>query len=141
MCRLSVLGLAAFMLGCSSLDYKPINSSEFASLVSDGCSTKDNRFNVRGRVSAAYKETVVLWDGVETGKTAAVRLPRQGIGSKIRGSVAKSRYDVNLEVLRRLQGTDQTASFSLQCDSKDRAPQLVRMRYEENGLEREIEFD
>lgn len=137
---LSVLTVSTLVSGCASLDYKPVTYTNFDQLVSEGCAVPEARFNVQAYVSAAYKETLVLWDGIDSGKTAAVRLPREGIVSKAQGVVGDSRYEVNLDSLRRLRGSKESVNVSLLCKDKDRTPVLLRLRYWENGEEQEIEF-
>ena len=139
--KLLVLLPVLLLTACASTSYKPVAPADFDDLVRDGCQVSPSRFNVSAQISAAYKETVVLWDGIDPSKTAAVRLPEEGFGSKARGLVGESRYDVNLRILRGLRGTAEPVTLALQCDAKDRAPRLLRLRYIADGDEREIEFD
>ncbi len=135
-----LLVLAVSLAACGTLDYKPVEASSLEDLMVSGCLGKQDRINATAKVNAAFKETVVLWDGVDSTRTLAVRLPKEGFGSKARGLVGQSKFDVNLEALRRLQADGSEAQVALRCEGKDRAPILIRVRYMEDGIEREIEL-
>lgn len=138
--RILVIAAALSLSACASLDYKPVTYTTFDDLVNSGCDVAEARFNVRAYVSAAYKETLVLWDGIDSGRSVAVRLPRENLASKAQGVVGQSRYEVNLDTLRALRGSKEDVSVALVCKDKDRAPVLLRLRYVQNGEEHEIEF-
>jgi hypothetical protein len=128
------------LAGCGGVSYKPVVETGFDRLVADGCTNKDARLNVRAMVSSAFKETVVLSDPADATRTLAVRIPAEGLGSKTQGVFGKSRYEVALEKLRQLKESGSPITASLLCTAKDRAPTILRIRYLENGNEKEIEF-
>lgn len=134
---------AMLLLGAcaSTRNYQPVAPATFDELSANGCAVVDSRFNITAHVSSAFKETVVVWDGTDATRTVALRLPKQGAMSRLRGAVGESVYDVNLQVLRGLAQSGQSATFALECGHRDRAPSVLRIRYVENGAEREIEFE
>ncbi len=142
--KIASISLATTLLalaGCGGVSYKPVVETDFAQLASNGCASKDARLNVRSMISAAYKETLVLSDPADATRTVAVRVPAEGLGSKTQGVFGKSRYEVALETLRQLKDSGSPITASLLCTAKDRAPTILRVRYMENGAEKEIEFE
>jgi hypothetical protein len=138
--RIALITSALLLSACSSVSYQPVTQTTFDALASQGCAVANSRFNVVAKVSAAYKETVVLHHSDDATKTAAVRLPEEGLSSKAQGLLGDSRYELNLQVLRRLQESKEPATVNLLCKDRDRAPVMLRVRYVENGAEKEIEF-
>lgn len=138
---LSLVVTSFALAGCGGISYKPVSETDFNHLVTEGCSAKDVRLNVTALISAAYMETLVLADPSDTTRTVAVLMPKEGLWSKTRGVIGKSRYEVGLETLRRLKDSGSPVEVSLRCTAKDRAAIALRVRYVEDGAEREIEFD
>ncbi len=132
--------LAVACAGCSGVSYRPVQETNFDRLVSEGCSRKDERFSVTAQINSASRETVVLWDGYDGSRTVAVRLPEQGIGSRMRDVVGKSRYELGFEQLNALRVSATPVLFSMHCARKDLAPEADRFSYLENGDRVQFEF-
>lgn len=140
--RIAIVPAVLLLAACASTrNYAPVAPASFDELVANGCAGVESRFNITANVNAAFKETVVIWNGSDASRTMPLRLPKQGRLSRMRGAFGESIYDVNLEVLRGLATSGQQATFALACDHRDRAPSLIRVRYMDNGVEREIEFN
>jgi len=132
--------LAVASAGCSSVSYRPVQETEFDRLVNEGCSRKDERFAVTAQINSASRETVVLWDGYDGSRTVAIRLPKQGMGSRMRDVVGKSRYELGFERLNQLRVSASPVLFSMNCERKDLAPVANRFSYLENGERVQFEF-
>ncbi len=137
---LPLLVLAALTVGCGGVSYRPVIETNLDQLVDDGCRRKGDRFAITAQVNSASRETVVLWDGYDGSRTVAVRLPRQGFGSKLRDVVGKSRYDLGFERLNQLRVSAQPVTFTMRCEGADMAPETDRFSYFENGQRVQFEF-
>lgn len=134
--------LLLMLTACASTrNYQPVAPASFDDLSASGCGEVESRFNITAHVNSAFKETVVIWNGRDATRTVPLTLPKQSRLSRMRGAIGDSIYDVNLEVLRGLAARAQPATFALFCEHPDRAPNLLRVRYVEDGAEREIEFE
>ncbi len=137
-----IVPAALLLSACASTrNYQPVAPVSFEELSAQGCAAVGSRFNITAHVNSAFKETVVIWNGIDATRTVPLTLPKQGRFSRMRGAVGSSIFDVNLEVLRGLAASGQPATFALSCEHRDRAPNLMRVRYMESDVEREIEFE
>lgn len=138
--KLPLLILATLLAGCGGVSYRPVQETNLDQLVNDGCKRKGDRFAVTAQVNSASRETVVLWDGYDGSRTVAVRLPKQGFGSKMRDVVGKSRYDLGFERLNQLRASGDPVTFTMRCEKADMAPEADRFSYFENGQRVQFEF-
>lgn len=135
-----LIAAAALATGCSSMDYRPVQESDFDRLVNEGCVRKGDRFAVTAQVNSASRETIVLWNGVDGTRTVAVRLPKQGLGSKMKGTIGKSRYDLAAEQLNTLRASGAPVTVTMRCEAPRMAPEADRFSYVENRQRVEFEF-
>jgi hypothetical protein len=126
--------------GCAGVSYHPVEETAFDRLVNQGCERKGDRFSVTAQINSASRETVVLWDGYDGSRTVAVRLPRQGMGSRILAKVSKSRYELGYERLNELRVSAEPVMFTMRCEAKNMAPETDRFSYMENGARVQFEF-
>jgi hypothetical protein len=138
--KILVLLLAAAALGCSSMSYRPVQETNFDRLVKEGCTRKGDRFAVNAQVNSASRETIVLWDGYDGSRTIAVRLPSEGVGSRMRGVFGKSRYELGLERLNELRIAGAPVDVTMRCERAGAAPEADRFSYFENGQRVQFEF-
>ena len=133
---LVVLALA----GCSGVSYRPVQETSFEQVADRGCTRKDEQFSVTAQVNAAYRETIVLWNGRDPDRTLAVSLPGEGVGSKLRGVFGDSRYDLSVERLEQLRARNTPITINLRCERKGATPFADRYSYYEGGQRVEFEF-
>ncbi|HUG98472.1 MAG TPA: hypothetical protein VMQ83_04810 [Gammaproteobacteria bacterium] len=138
--RLSLLLIAAFVVGCGGPSYRPVQEAPLERVISDACKRKGDRFSVDAQINSASRETVVLWDGYDGSRTIAVRLPSQGMGSKLRGVFGKSRYELALDRLNELRASGATVSFTMRCEGPGQAPMADRFSYFDQGQRVQFEF-
>jgi hypothetical protein len=135
-----VIAAAAMLSACSSVAYRPVQETAFDQLVDRGCVRAGDRFSVTAQVNSATRETIVLWDGVDGARTAAVTLPAQGVGSKLRGVFGKSRYQLGYERLNELRASNTPVTVTMRCEAARMAPAADRFSYNEAGQRVEFEF-
>jgi hypothetical protein len=99
-----------------------------------------DRFSVDAQINSASRETVVLWDGYDGSRTIAVRLPAQGMASRLGGVFGKSRYELALERLNELRRGGATVSFTMRCEGPGQAPMADRFSYFDQGRRVQFEF-
>jgi hypothetical protein len=131
---------AALATGCGSTTYRPVQETDFNRLVNEGCTRKGDRFAVTAQINSASRETIVLWDGYDNSRTVAVRLPKQGFGSRLQDKIGKSRYEVAFEQLSELRARGAPVTFTMRCEATDMAPAADRFSYFENGQRVQFEF-
>lgn len=135
-----VLLLIAFVVGCGGTSYRPVQEAPLDRVISDACKRKGDRFSVDAQINSASRETVVLWDGHDGSRTIAVRLPAQGVGSKLRGVFGKSRYELALERLNELRAARAQVLFTMRCEGAGQAPMADRFSYFDRGQRVQFEF-
>jgi hypothetical protein len=131
---------AALVTGCGSMTYRPVEETSFDRLASEGCKRKGDRFAVTAQVSSATRETIVLWDGTDVSRTIPVRLPKQGLGSRIGDKVGTSRYDVAFEQLNELRTSGKPVTVTMSCEAENMAPAADRFSYRDNNGRR-VQFE
>jgi hypothetical protein len=138
----ALLAVAGFLaIGCAGVSYRPVQEIDFRRFASDGCTRAGDRFSTSAQISSATRETVVLWDGRDGTRTLAVRLPKQGIGSRMGAIVGKSRYDLGFTTLNELRETGTPITMTMRCERANMAPAADRYSYlDRNGRRVEFEF-
>ncbi len=131
---------AALATGCGTTTYRPVQETDFNRLANEGCARKGDRFAVTAQISSVSRETIVLWEGYDGSRTVAVRLPKQGFGSRLQDKVGKSRYDVAFEQLNELRARGTPVTFTMRCEAADMAPAADRFSYFEGGQKVQFEF-
>ena len=126
--------------GCGSMTYRPVQEADFDRLVSDGCMQAGDRFAVTAQVNSASRETVVLWDGSDGSRSVAVRLPKQGFGSRMQDKVGQSRYELAFDQLNALRARGAPVTFTMRCEAAGMAPAADRFSYIESGQRVQYEF-
>lgn len=131
---------ATLATGCGSTTYRPVQETDFNRLVNEGCTRKDDRFAVTAQINSVSRETIVLWDGYNGSRTVAVRLPKQGFGSRLQDKVGTSRYELAFEQLKELRARRAPVTITMRCEAADMAPAADRFSYYENGRRVQFEF-
>ncbi|MBD8526278.1 hypothetical protein [Pseudomarimonas arenosa] len=122
------------------MSYRPVQESSFDRLVNEGCARKGDRFAVTAQVNSATRETIVLWDGYDGARTVAVRLPEEGFGSRLKGVIGKTKYELGVERLNELRASGAPVEFTMRCEGVDQAPATDRFSYMENGNRVHFEY-
>lgn len=131
---------ASLATGCGSTTYRPVQETDFNRLANEGCTSKGDRFAVTAQINSTSRETIVLWDGYDGSRTIAVRLPKQGFGSRLQDKVGQSRYDVAFEQLNELRARRAPVTVTMRCEAADMAPEADRFSYYESGQRVQFEF-
>src|SRR5688572_3882534 len=100
---LPVLLFAMSVTGCAAFSYEPAGEQEFQQIASGGCRNRDGDFIIRGLVSNADQETVVLFDPDDSRSTLSLSLPGRGPLQRAKGVFGRNKYeatDVRLNELR-----------------------------------------
>lgn len=137
---LTLVLAGAVLAACSSASYRPVQDTDFDRLTREGCTRSNDRFSVTAKVSSASRETIVLWDGFDSSRTVAVRLPRQGVATRIRGWFGKNRYELSFERLEQLRSNQTPVTLAMRCDAPRMAPIADRYSYFDNGRLVQFEF-
>jgi len=138
----ALLAAAGFLtVGCAGVSYRPVQETDFRQFASEGCTRAGDRFSTSALVSSASRETIVLWDGRDNTRTLAVRLPKQGVGSRMGAIVGKSRYDLGFTRLNELRESGTPIMMTMRCERKNMAPVADRYSYtDRNGQRVQFEF-
>jgi len=130
----------ALVAGCGSMTYSPVQETSINQLVNDGCMRKGDRFSVTSQINSSSRETIVLWDGRDGSRTVAVRLPKQGFGSRMQDRIGDSRYNLAFEQLSALSASGAPVTLTMRCEAAGMAPMADRFSYFENGQRVQYEF-
>ena len=113
--RTLFLATTAFLAASSAFAYKPVVEREFDEVVSRGCSNHDANFMIRGMVSNANENTLVLSDPRDDGSTLSVTLPGRGPFARAKGVFTKGKYEASAERLNQLRSTRSPVMVTLEC--------------------------
>lgn len=105
----------ALLTGCAGLSYEPTQEQAFGQAAVQGCSSNNGRFIVRGNVSQAYENTVVLSDPADPRSTMSVTLPGRGTLARLRGIVGTSKYEASRQRLNELGASGTPVVVTLEC--------------------------
>jgi len=109
------------MLGtaCAAFSYEPAGEQEFQQIASGGCRNRDGDFIIRGLVSNADEDTVVLFDPDDSRNTIVLSLPGRGPFQRAKGVFGNSKYE--------------TTDLQLNELREDRIPVVVTLRCQGDG--------
>ena len=113
--RLFFLTTAAFLAASSAFAYEPAVERDFDDVASNGCSNRDGDFLVRGMVSNANENTVVLSDPLDSRSTVSVTLPGRGPFARVKGVFAKGKYEASAEQPQQLRAARTPVVMTLKC--------------------------
>jgi hypothetical protein len=124
-----VIGLCLVTLaGCSAMRYEPAAEQRFSSIAADGCNRRDGDFIIRGVVSNAYENIMVLQDPADPESTMSVTLPGRGTLSRLRAAVGTSMHEASRQRLTELGNAGTPVVVTLQCKG-NLAPQARNISY------------
>lgn len=100
---------------------EPAIEAEFREIAEDGCKNKNSDYIVRGMVSSANENTLVLAGLDNSRLTLSVDLPGRGPFAGVRGAFGKSREERVNEQLQRLHDDSVPVVVTFTC-KRDAAP-------------------
>jgi hypothetical protein len=131
---------AVILTANAAFAYKPAVQREFSDIASRGCNNRDGNFIVRGMVSNANENTVVLSDPRDAESTISVTLPGRGPFARVKGAFTKGKYEASAERLNELRANRSPVLATLECKG-DGTPIAVNLSYENSdGTQGSISF-
>ena len=123
----TILCLSAVLLGgCAS--YQPTTEQDFKRLAVNGCDG-DHEMMVRGQVSSATENTVVLADPNDSATTMSIKLPGRGTAARLKGMIGTSKYEESRAELNRLGAARTPVMITMQCQCHN-APVARNISYD-----------
>ena len=113
--HLWVLLLAMSATGCSAFSYEPAGEQEFQQISAGGCRNRDGDFIIRGLVSNADEDTVVLFDPDDSRNTISLSLPGHGPLQRVKGVFGRNKYEATDAQLNELREARTPVVVTLRC--------------------------
>jgi hypothetical protein len=105
----------AFLAASAAFAFEPAVEQSFSQLASTGCSDSNADFIVRGMVSNANENTVVLSDPTDARSTISLTLPGRGPFTRAKGWFGDSKYETSDQVLNALRAAGTPVVVTLKC--------------------------
>ncbi len=105
----------AFLAASAAFAYKPAVEQEFSKLASTGCSDSNADFIVRGMVSNANENTVVLSDPKDARSTISLTLPGRGPFNRAKGWFGENKYETSDQLLNAVRAAGTPVVVTLKC--------------------------
>jgi hypothetical protein len=126
--------------GCAAFSYEPAGEQEFQQIASGGCRNRDGDFIIRGLVSNADEDTVVLHDPDDPRSTISLSLPGRGPFQRVKGVFGRSKYEATDVQLNELRETGTPIVVTLRCQG-DGTPLARSLSYlNEDGTRESISY-
>jgi len=121
--------VAALATSASAFAYAPAEEREFGEFAASGCRNRDGDFIIRGMVSSANEDTVVLSDPSNSRTTTSVTLPgRRGPFARVKGAFGTSKQEASNQQLNELRMNYTPVVVTLKCN-RDGTPIAQEIRY------------
>jgi hypothetical protein len=131
---------AVFLAANTAFAYKPAVEREFRDIAAHGCNNRDGNFIVRGMVSNANENTLVLSDPLDARSTLSVTLPGRGPLARVKGAFTKGKYEASAERLNELRTARSPVVVTLECKGNG-TPVARNISYEDSdGTRGSISF-
>jgi len=128
------------LVASAAMAYKPAEERTFRDVAAAGCSNHDGDFIVRGMISNATADTVVLSDPGDAESTISLTLPGRGPGARVKGFFTRSKYDTVQRTLEGLRAENTPVVVTLKCRG-NAAPAARNISYQNSdGSEASISF-
>jgi hypothetical protein len=138
--RVLVLLLAAPITGCAAFSYEPAGEEEFNQIASGGCRNRDGDFIIRGLVSNADEDTVVLSDPDDSRTTMSLSLPGRGPLQRVKGVFGRNKHEATVARLGELREDRTPVVVTLRCQ-RDGTPIARSLSYRNaNGYRESISY-
>jgi hypothetical protein len=109
------LVVAALAASTSALAYTPAEERAFDDFAATGCRNRDGDFIIRGMVSSANEDTLVLSDPADSRSTASIALPGRGPFARVRGAFGTSKHEASNQQLNELRSSHTPVVVTLKC--------------------------
>jgi hypothetical protein len=119
---------AALSASTAALAYEPAEERDFGEFAASGCRNRDGDFIVRGMVSSANEDTMVLSDPLDSRSTASVTLPGRGPLARVRGVFGTSKHEASDETLNELRMSRTPVVVLLKC-RREGTPTALEISY------------
>ena len=118
----------------------PAVEQNLSEIASDGCKNRGGDFVVRGMVSKANEDSLVLSDLSNSRRTLSVTLPGRGPLAGLRGVIGKSREEKVYERLQALHDNNTVVVVTMTCKG-NAAPVARNISFRtEDGSEESISY-
>jgi hypothetical protein len=134
--RVLLLLLATAVTGCAAFSYEPAGEEAFTQIASGGCRNRDGDFIIRGFVSNADEDTVVLSDPDDSRTTMSLALPGRGPLQRVKGVFGRNKYEATDARLNELREARTPVVVTLRCQG-DGTPIARSLSYRNGDGERE----
>jgi hypothetical protein len=109
--------VAALAASTSAVAYGPAEERDFGEFAATGCRNRDGNFIIRGMVSSANEDTVVLSDPSNSRSTTSVTLPgRRGPFARVKGVFGTSKQEASKQQLNELRLSRTPVVVTLKCN-------------------------
>jgi hypothetical protein len=109
------LAVIALVAATPALAYTPAEERDFGEFAATGCRNRDGDFIIRGMVSSANEDTVVLSDPTDSRTTTSVTLPGRGPFARVRGAFGTSKQEASNQQLNELRTSRTPVVVTLKC--------------------------
>ena len=129
------------LVACAAMAYKPAEERAFRDVAAAGCNNRDGDFIVRGMVSNATENTVVLSDPGDAESTISLTLPGRGPAARVGGFFKRNnKYEAAQKQLDTLRAEGTPVIVTLKCHG-NAAPAARNISYKNaDGSEASITF-
>ena len=103
------------LVATAAMAYRPAEERSFGEIAASGCNNRDGDFIVRGMVSNATEDTVVLADPADEATTMSLSLPGRGPLARAKGFFSRSKYEATQKRLERLRSDHTPVVVTLKC--------------------------
>lgn len=137
--RTLILALT-FLIPCAAMSYKPAEEREFSDIAANGCSNRKGDFIIRGMISNATVDTVVLSDPADARSTMSLMLPGRGPLARLKGVFTRSKHEATETRLNELRNDRTPVVVTLKCRG-DGTPSARNISYvNDDGSRESITF-
>ena len=109
------LVVTALAASTSAIAYTPAEERDFGEFAASGCRNRDGDFIIRGMVSSANENTLVLSDPTNSRSTTSVTLPGRGPFARVRGAFGTSKQEASNQQLNELRFSATPVVVTLKC--------------------------
>ena len=132
--------VAAFAVSASAFAYQPAEQRDFGEFAASGCQNRDGDFIIRGIVSSASEDTLVLSDPLDSSSTMSVTIPGRGPFARASGVFGTSKREASDKLLHELRSSHTAVVVTLKCKG-DATPMAREISYQNlDGTNAAISF-
>lgn len=136
----STIFVSSLFAASAAFAYEPAVEQEFSDVAANGCRNRDGDFIVRGMVSSADEDTVVLSDPDRSRSTISVTLPGRGPFARVKGMFGKNKFEASDERLNDLRSSRTPVIVTMKCNGGG-SPIARSISYENrDGTQSSISF-